>query len=255
VTREKSQAEPPAPPKQIGTWQTSGAGGFAGHGQKGFTLIELMISITLVAALATGMMMAMRTSLLSMEKINSRLQFNRRVMGMEHILTRQIGGVMPVTSDCGSARVPIFNGTPTSLRLVSSYSMAEGARGYPQFDEFKVVQSGGGLRLVVTEHLYTGPASTAPFCGGQALLPGLGAPLAYVVADRLASCTFTYREQIPDQLPSSNWLPSWDRQDLPAAVKIEMTPLDSSPALLPVMNVTVPIRITRQVRNSYEDAP
>jgi hypothetical protein len=48
-------------------------------------------------------------------------------------------------------------------------------------------------------------------------------------------------------------LPVWDRPDLPAAVKIEMTPLDSSPALLPVMNVTVPIRITRQVRSLYED--
>jgi hypothetical protein len=64
-----------------------------------------------------------------------------------------------------------------------------------------------------------------------------------------------YREQIPDQPPSDNWVPSWDRQDLPAAVKIVMTPLDSSPALLPVMNVTVPIRINRQVRNTYEDAP
>ncbi len=214
-----------------------------------------MISITLVAALATGMMMAMRTSLLSLEKINSRLQFNRRVMGMEHILTRQIGGVMPVTSDCGDARVPIFNGTPTSLRLVSSYSMAEGARGYPQFDEFQVVPNeGGGLRLIVTEHRYTGPSSTSPFCGGGLIAAPAGvAPLAYVVADRLASCTFTYREQIPDQPPSSNWLASWDRQDLPAAVKIEMAPLDSSPALLPVMNVTVPIHINRQVRNSYDD--
>jgi prepilin-type N-terminal cleavage/methylation domain-containing protein len=222
--------------------------------QKGFTLIELMISITLVAALATGMMMAMRTSLLSMEKINSRLQFNRRVMGMEHILTRQIGGVMPVTSDCGDARVPIFNGTPTALRLVTSYSMAEGARGYPQFDEFQVVQNEGVLRLIVTEHRYTGPSSTSPFCGGGLIAAPAGvAPLAYVVADRLASCTFTYREQIPDQPPSSNWLGSWDRQDLPAAVKIEMTPLDSSAALLPVMNVTVPIHINRQVRNSYED--
>jgi hypothetical protein len=75
------------------------------------------------------------------------------------------------------------------------------------------------------------------------------------LADRLAACTFSYREQIPDQPPSSNWLPVWDREDLPAAVKIEMTPLDSSAALLPVMNVTVPIRITRQVRNSYADAP
>ena len=146
-----------------------------------------------------------------MEKINSRLQFNRRVMGMEQILTRQIGGVMPVVSDCGTTHVPIFSGTPTSLRLVSSYSMAEGARGYPQFDDFQVVRGEGGLRLIVTEHNYTGPSSTSPFCGGGPVLPASGAPTAYILADRLASCAFSYREQIPDQPPSEKWLPVWDR--------------------------------------------
>jgi prepilin-type N-terminal cleavage/methylation domain-containing protein len=228
------------------------------HATKGFTLIELMISITLVAALATGMLMAMRTSLLSLEKINSRLQFNRRVMGMDRILTRQIGGVMPVMSDCGAGRNPIFMGTSDALRLVSSYSMAEGARGYPQFDEFRVVKGEEGLRLIVTEHLYTSPSSTAPFCGGEQSIPTQDiSPSSFIVADRLATCTFSYRETLPDTVPSAKWLPSWnmsgERPDLPGAVKIEMTPLDSSAVLLPVMNVTVPIRITRQVRSWYED--
>ena len=145
--------------RELAAWRTS----LSGRG-RGFTLIELIISITLVAALATGMLMAMRTSLMSMEKINSRLMFNRRVMGMKRILTRQIGGVMPVLSDCGADRVPIFRGTSDALRLVSSYSMAEGARGYSEFDEFRVVSGEAGLRLVVTERLFTGPASTAPFC-------------------------------------------------------------------------------------------
>jgi hypothetical protein len=74
-----------------------------------------------------------------------------------------------------------------------------------------------------------------------------------ILADRLATCSFSYREAQSDAAPSAKWLASWDRSDLPAAVKIEMTPLDSSPALLPVMNVTVPIRITRQVRSWYDD--
>jgi prepilin-type N-terminal cleavage/methylation domain-containing protein len=218
--------------------------------ERGFTLIELMISITLVAALATGMLMAMRTSLLSMEKINARLQFNRRVMGMERILTRQIGGVMPVMSDCEAGRIPIFLGTPDSLRLVSSYSTTEGARGYPQFDEFRVVKGEEGLRLVVTEHLYTSPSSTVPFCsGGEEPIPAS----SLILADRLATCSFSYREALHDAVPSAKWLGSWDRSDLPAAVKIEMTPLDSSPALLPVMNITVPIRVTREVRSPYVD--
>lgn len=223
--------------------------------QRGFTLIELMISITLVAALASGMLMAMRTSLLSLEKIDSRLQFNRRVMGMEHVLTRQIGGVMPVIGDCGVVRKSIFQGTPDLLRMVSSYSMAEGARGYAQFDEFQVIKGDQGFRLIVSERLYTGPSSTAPFCGGEAdvMAAAQPTPSSMILADRLASCSFSYREAIPDQFPSEKWLPTWNKPDLPAAVKIEMTPLDSSPALLPVLNVTVLIHVTREAKSTYED--
>jgi prepilin-type N-terminal cleavage/methylation domain-containing protein len=224
-------------------------------GTKGFTLIELMISITLVAALATGMMMAMRTSLLSLEKIDSRLQFNRRVMGMEQVLTRQIGGVMPVVGDCGTKHTAIFQGTPELLRMVSSYSMAEGARGYPQFDEFAVIQGENGLRLVVTERPYSGPSSTAPFCSDDPDHPVApqASAASMILADRLASCVFSYREAIPDRPPSDKWLPGWNKQELPGAVRIEMTPLDSSPALLPVLNVTVPIHVTRLVKGTYED--
>src|SRR5580658_10432185 len=53
----------------------------ARRAQKGFTLIELMISITLVAAISAGMLMAMRAALLTLEKVDARLQSNRRVMG------------------------------------------------------------------------------------------------------------------------------------------------------------------------------
>ena len=224
--------------------------------ERGFTLIELMISVTLVAALATGMLMAIRTSLMSLEKINSRLQFNRRVMGMEHVMVRQIGGVIPVARDCGTGdgRIPVFQGTPDSLLMVSSFSLAEGARGYPQVDEFQVIRGEQGFRLIVTEHPYTGPSSVTSFCGGQALVPSGGTPDSMILADRLASCTFSYRELIPDALPSEKWLQSWNKPDLPGAVKIEMTSLDSSAALLPLVSVTVPIHVTRLVKPTYEDA-
>jgi len=45
----------------------------------------------------------------------------------------------------------------------------------------------------------------------------------------------------------------WDRPDMPAAVKIEMTPLDGNMAVLRMTTVTVPIHVTREVRSLYED--
>src|SRR5271165_1763694 len=127
--------------------------------ERGVTLIELMIAITLVATLSVGMLMAMRTSMITLEKTDSRLQLNRRVMSAEQILSREISGVMPVLGDClnasgGVARLPIFSGTERTLHLVSTYSLAEGARGSPRILDLQVIPAqGGGVRLIVNEHL------------------------------------------------------------------------------------------------------
>jgi prepilin-type N-terminal cleavage/methylation domain-containing protein len=229
--------------------------------QAGVTLIELMIAITLVAAISTGMLMAMRTSLITLEKVDARLQSNRRVMGTQQILSRQIGGVMPVMGNCpnsSGALVPVaaFNGTEQTLHMVSTYSLAEGARGYPHVLEFQVIPAdGGGLRLIVNEYLYSGPASTAPFCLNGVFLPVQAKPDSFVMADRLAYCRFLYRQRIPDAPTAGAWVPVWEQINLPAAVRIEMEPLVPDPAQLPLVNVTVPIHITRDVAGQYADTP
>jgi prepilin-type N-terminal cleavage/methylation domain-containing protein len=227
--------------------------------QAGVTLIELMIAITLVAAISTGMLMAMRTSLITLEKVDARLQSNRRVMGAEQILSRQIGGAMPVLGDCPNSngalgRFPVFNGTAQTLHLVSTYSLAEGARGYPHVLEFQVIPAGGGgWRLIVNEYLYGGPASTVPFCLNGAFLPVQAKPDSFVLADRLAFCRFLYRQRVPDAPRAGAWVPVWSDISLPAAVRIEMEPLVPDPAQLPLVNVTVPIHITREVGSPYAD--
>jgi prepilin-type N-terminal cleavage/methylation domain-containing protein len=219
---------------------------------RGFTLIELMIAITLVSALSVGMLLAMRTALLTLEKVNGKLEFDRRVMGASQIATRQIGGVMPVSTDCGGARIVMFRGNEDSLRLVTSYSIERGARGMAQFVEFQVVRGQQGLRLIVNEHPFGGPSTTESFCTGDQFAPVKESPSSFIIADKLATCRFAYREAIPDQPLTANWMGGWDRPWLPAAVRIEMTPLDGA-STLPVMNVNVPIRITRQIRDFYED--
>ena len=227
--------------------------------EAGVTLIELLIAITLVAALSAGMLVAMRTSLVTLEKVNDRLQFNRRVMGIEQILTRQIGGVMPVITDCASStgqpvRIPTFNGTAQTLRMVSTYSMSEGARGYPRFLEFQVIASdAGGLRLIVNEHLYSGPASTAPFCLDSKFVPVAVGQGSFVLADRLAYCRILYREPRPDSPLEGKWVPIWTHTNLPSAVRVEMAPLTADQARLPVVTVNVPIRVTRDVGAPYND--
>ena len=235
-----------------------GPGGPPHCRQRGFTLIELMISITLVAAISAGMLMAMRAGLLTLQKVDARLQSNRRVMGVEQILSRELGGVMPVTGQCGNAAgplVPVFIGADAGLLLVSSYSMAEGARGYPRILQLAVVPSDrGGVRLIVNESLYTGPASTAPFCFEHAFAPPQLSPQSFVLADSLAYCHISYQQYLVQAPNQEQWLPVWNTPDLPSAVHVDMAPLVTGAATLPLVSVTVPIHVTRQVMSPYADS-
>jgi len=223
--------------------------------QKGFTLIELLVAITLVSAIATGMLFAMRTSLTTLDKVDSRLISNRRVISVNQILSREISGAMPVTGICGNTpHVPVFNGTGQTLLLVSSYSLTEASRGDPRILQLQVLPSpNGGMMLIVNESLYTGPASTQPFCLEHSVLPAQPTPDSFVLADRLEYALFAYEEYNPQNPAQQQWLPMWNKPDLPSAVRVDMLPLNASGASLPLLPITVPIHVTRQVMFPYAD--
>lgn len=223
--------------------------------QSGFTLIELLISVTLVAAISTGMLFAMRSALIAYSKTDARLQSNRRVMSVESILSRELGGVMPVVGTCAdNTQMPVFNGNAQTLHLVTSYSMEEGARGSARVVELQVLPAdGGGFRLIANEFLYTGPYATAPLCAARSFRAGVATPQSFVLADRLAVCWISYQDYDPNTHMGTNWLPSWIKPNLPAAVHVEMAPLFPDPARLPLLSVTTPVHVNRDVGVQYID--
>jgi prepilin-type N-terminal cleavage/methylation domain-containing protein len=215
--------------------------------QRGFTLMELMISITLVAAISAGILMSMRTGLQTMQKVNDRLASDRRVLAMQQILQHQLSNAMPVAGLCDTGgAVFSFNGTEQTMHLVSSYSMSEGARGYPRVIELQVIgSSSGGLQLIANEAPYTGPGSTAQFCLGGGFGTGRAGPQSFVVADRLAYCRFAYKGVDPENPKGGAWGPEWTKSVLPSAARVEMAPLSGDAAHLPLLSVTARILITR----------
>jgi prepilin-type N-terminal cleavage/methylation domain-containing protein len=218
--------------------------------QRGVTLLELMIAITLVAGLSTGMLMAMRTSLLTYQKTANKLESNRRFVKTQQILSNQIAAVIPAQGSCEASGLSFLNGTPDALRLVTSYSIALGARGYPQIVDYRVVPGErGGVRLLATEHPYTGPESINAFCQ-SAPSPGT----TYMLAENLAYCHFSYHEPYKQNTYlETPWLPLWDKPLLPAGIRIEMRPAVPQTGGLSVMNVTVPIMVDRDPRLVYDD--
>src|ERR687889_557920 len=64
--------------------------------ERGLTLIEVLIAVTLVSLLSVGILFAIRVGLNAMGRSNARLNENRRVAGAYRVLVQQIEGLIPV---------------------------------------------------------------------------------------------------------------------------------------------------------------
>lgn len=240
--------------------------------QRGVTLIELLIAVSLVSFLSLGILMSMRVGINAMERIDSRFIANRRAIGVQKILESQIAGLIPVKANCrpgGGGAGPefsMFEGLPDEMRFVSSYSLAEAARGYPRLLEFKVIPSDRdrGYRLVVDERIYGGPFMIGSLCSGMAPMPPQGnvmpqflpieiGPASFVLADHLAYCRILYKQTLPPPV-LERWLPAWGIPDLlPSGIRVEMAPLAPDGSKLEVMTVSATVHVTKWVLGPYAD--
>ncbi len=238
-------------------------------GRSGVTLLELLLAVSLLAILSAGVLTALHVGVNAMGKANARLMENRRLIGVQRILEQEIEGFVPVVARCApqgdqpSESLPFFQGEPDSMRFVSGYSLSDGWRGYPQILEFQVIpgERGEGVRLVVNEHLYTGPLGAGNFCLGTAMSPNIGVripifppiqsgPSSFVLADRLAYCRFRFREILP--LPArQRWVQQWVLPQWPTAVRIEMQSLASDAVRIPMLSITAPIHVNEQPGGRY----
>jgi len=183
--------------------------------QSGFTLIELMIAITLVAAISAGLLTTMRNALLTMERTQTRLEENRKALGIQDLIRRQIGGLMPVRGYCGSGAQPvlrdIFQGSSSAMLLVTNESMTEGSRGSPRVAFYQVQPNADGtVRLEVSEQLFSGQASTAQFCEPDPrVFHAPGGTKPFVLLNKLAFCRFVFRDLNQSTLFGRDWLGTW----------------------------------------------
>ena len=241
--------------------------------QRGFTLLEVLMAVTLVSLMSVGIVYAMRAGFNTMSKTNTRVVEERKMLGAHRVLEQMLANLMPATANCHGgnlndikANIFFFQAEPETLRFVSTYSLEEAARGAPRIIEMQVIpgDNGEGVRLIVNEHLYAGPMSAGQFCLGPAPNPQGGtrmgfAPVeastrSFVLADRLTSCRFLYRRALP-QPPFEDWLDSWVPMPspLPSAIRVEMQPLAGESGRLRHSPVTIPLHFVRDFGERYED--
>ena len=230
--------------------------------QKGLTLMEVLVAVTLLSLLSVAMFMAMRIGLNSYVKADARLMDNRRVVGAQRIVEEEIEGFVPVLAVCNGGdnlpgtKIAFFQGESEVMRLVSTFSLQGGWRGQPQVLEMFVIpgENGLGVRLVVNETLYTGPAGAGRFClGARRFLPVEAGPQSFVLADKLAYCRFAYLMPSPNPNEPPAWKPLWTTQTWPLAVRVEMAPLEADASRIQPITVTAPIYLHRNPEIQYGD--
>lgn len=239
------------------------------EGQRGVTLLELMIAITLLSLLSVGMFLAMRLGISAMTRTDDKLMVNRRAAGAQRILFEELEGLMPVMGVCGmfdpnsgapAARFPFFDGETGAMRMVSTYSLQENFRGRPLILEMAVIPGeGAGVRLIVNEIPYLGPFSTGSLCtpkpggGPPQFLPVAPRPTSFVLADKLAYCRFWYLTPGLQVNDPPIWLPTWTRLTWPLGVRVEMAPLEADVSRVQPISVTAPIYVHRDPGIQYGD--
>ncbi len=235
-----------------------------------------MLAVTLLSLLMAGLMMSLRLGLSALSKTDARLMANRRVAGAQRILEQQLEGFIPVIAafsptagGLANDKMPFFQGELQSMRFVSSYSLQEAARGIPRIVEFQVIQGDGGkgVRLIVNELLYTGPVSAGLLCIGRGADPVTGRlgyryrPIqagagSFVLADKLEFCRFSYLDAPPRPAPAEwklDWNPMGPNPRWPAAIRVEMGPLDADVVRLRPVTVTARIHVNRRPMVDYAE--
>ena len=239
--------------------------------EAGVTLVEIMVAITLLSLLSLGMVLAIRGGLSAYARTEDKLMYDRRIAGAQRILQQELEGLIPTFVLCGAgaggpgARAVLFQGAPDHMWLASTFSLNHGWRGQPQILTLFVIpgEEGEGVRLVLNEMPYNGPAGAGQYCTGTANISGTIVPLAqflpprsspksFVLADKLAYCRFLY--YTPGGMYSNappTWQSDWHGKGWPYAIRVDMAPLAANPSQLQPISVTAPIHIRRDADKVY----
>jgi general secretion pathway protein J len=178
---------------------------------RGFTLIEVMVSLTILAGLLAVTYSGFRVALTMWEKGNARAQTFERRQTVLAVLREQLRGALPVsyTVEEGTQRHQriAFDGSSDSLRFVSATSWRDGPNAVPRWIELK-----WDGRLKIDERLMLSPSNTP---SGQSLW--------HLELDTFEEFRLRYLRREQAGSPAE-WFETWDmqeRRELPAALAIE----------------------------------
>ncbi len=124
----------------------------ANQAERGFTLLELLISILIIALLSVLVGGALSMAYRSVQKGERKIESSERFKATLALIDAQIQSAIPVTLTAEDDSEYSFKGTRDSFTIVSNYSLWGGDRGYVQATYRIETESGGKKSLYLTEN-------------------------------------------------------------------------------------------------------
>jgi general secretion pathway protein J len=183
---------------------------------RGFTLLEVMLAIVLLALLLAGTWGAIRTAVHGMHSGEIAIDRTNRLRVAEEFVRRQISRILPLAygKDDSTGMNYVFEGSGEFMRFVAPMP-GYLSKGGPYVQTLRLVGSrGGGKELVFADSMLNGfdldgdhPVTNEPV----------------VLLDQIQDGKFEYRT-LDDQGQLTDWSDQWDDPSItPVMVRIAIT--------------------------------
>jgi general secretion pathway protein J len=188
---------------------------FANRRASGFTLLEVMLAIMLLALLLAGTWGSIRTAVHAMHSGETQIDRTNRLRVAEEFMRHQISRILPLSygSDESTNTNYVFEGDANFMRFVAPMP-GYLSKGGPYVQTLRLVGGRSGKQLVFTDYMLNGfdlenekPSDTEPA----------------VLLDQIQDGKFEYRT-LDDNGDLTDWLDQWDDPTVtPVMVRILIT--------------------------------
>jgi general secretion pathway protein J len=182
------------------------------HKSGGFTLLEVLMAVTLLALLLAGAYSGIQTSVRAMHSGERMIERVDRVRTVQEFLRHQISRIMPLPYEQTPTATLVFEGDRQYMRFVAPMP-GYLSHGGPYVQTLALVRGNDGLRLVF---------SGAMLNGFDAKEEKAAEREPVVLLDHIRDGSFAYR-MLDEQSQLTPWSDSWpDPSITPLMVQIEI---------------------------------
>jgi general secretion pathway protein J len=193
--------------------------------EQGFTLLEVIVAVTLVAVMALALWAVMRISIRSWTRGTEYIDTNQRHRSVMSMVRKQIASAYNLLAlpdpTVGGVAYPIFNGTETSFQFISLNSLLFQESPGLTLVTYEIAEgSQGDYSLIERESRYYGQTPDQQ----NSAIP----EKTTEILQKLAGCSFEYFDP-GNRANPSQWVKEWDAKKigfLPSAVSMTLSSRD-----------------------------